>query len=45
MLGMAERRKIAQDTAYVVRLPDDWDAKQRAKLEAISNPLSLRRDR
>jgi hypothetical protein len=45
MLGMAARRKMAHDTAYVIRLLDDWDTKQRAKLEAISNPLSLRRDR
>ncbi|WP_168199170.1 plasmid recombination protein [Pseudorhodobacter turbinis] len=37
-LVKAERQKLAQEAAYVAGLRDDWDAEQRAKLEAISKP-------
>ena len=37
-LVKAERQKLAEEAAYVAGLRDDWDAEQRAKLEAISKP-------
>jgi hypothetical protein len=34
----AERKQLAEDSAYLIGLRDDWDAEERAKLEVLNSP-------